>query len=326
MVRNIISGPLDADKLDYLLRDSYFCGVKYGIYDMERLIGTLEKYEESSGDVNLAANYDGLYAIEQYVLAKYHLTMQVYRHKIRLITDAMIVRALELGIEKDELKWLKELYAYDGSNDYIKNFIKWDDYRVINKLLFSRDSNKWQSAEIFRRLRERRLFKRVFSSVLSPREIDRPRDRDFLSNIMDELKFRKKMEEKISEELSSTLDQDVNSDHVIIFSFTIKSVREQSKNDEGSIIIMKDDEPKKFENESALFNLIDEKQKEQYLEVYAPVDIREDEKKKKIKELYDKIKTLFVKEALVERQKRRKKKVSPKKSSKSKSKLKRRQK
>ncbi|MEW5946652.1 MAG: HD domain-containing protein [bacterium] len=40
-VHGIISGPLDADKLDYLLRDSYFCGVKYGIYDIDRLIGTL---------------------------------------------------------------------------------------------------------------------------------------------------------------------------------------------------------------------------------------------------------------------------------------------
>ena len=44
--RQIVSGPLDADKQDYLLRDSYFCGVKYGVYDIERLINTLQVYSE----------------------------------------------------------------------------------------------------------------------------------------------------------------------------------------------------------------------------------------------------------------------------------------
>lgn len=40
LIKGIVSGPLDADKQDYLLRDSYFCGVKYGVFDLERLIGT----------------------------------------------------------------------------------------------------------------------------------------------------------------------------------------------------------------------------------------------------------------------------------------------
>lgn len=41
VLKNIISGPLDVDKQDYLLRDSYCCGVKYGIYDLGRLIDAL---------------------------------------------------------------------------------------------------------------------------------------------------------------------------------------------------------------------------------------------------------------------------------------------
>jgi len=45
-MKEIVSGPLDADKMDYLLRDSYYCGVKYGVFDLERLINTLESYPE----------------------------------------------------------------------------------------------------------------------------------------------------------------------------------------------------------------------------------------------------------------------------------------
>jgi HD superfamily phosphohydrolase len=82
--RGIVSGPLDADKQDYLLRDSYFCGVKYGIFDSERLINTLQIHNDGH-DQSLAASIDGIYAIEQFVLAKYHMTTQVYRHKVRLI-------------------------------------------------------------------------------------------------------------------------------------------------------------------------------------------------------------------------------------------------
>jgi len=91
VLRSILSGPLDVDKQDYLLRDSYFCGVKYGVYDIDRLIETLCILEDQ-GQRELAITQDGVLTLEQFVIARYHMTGQVYRHKIRLITDSMIVR------------------------------------------------------------------------------------------------------------------------------------------------------------------------------------------------------------------------------------------
>jgi HD superfamily phosphohydrolase len=95
LLSGIVSGPLDADKLDYLLRDSHFCGVKYGVYDLDRLIGTL--HSETGRSPSLAVSEDGVHSLEQFVLAKYYLTTQVY-HRARLITDQMITRGLILGI------------------------------------------------------------------------------------------------------------------------------------------------------------------------------------------------------------------------------------
>jgi hypothetical protein len=286
LVRGIISGPLDADKLDYLLRDSYFCGVKYGIYDLERLIGTLESHPEGQ-DRLLAATYDGVYAIEQFVLAKYHLSTQVYRHKIRLITDAMIVRALELGIEKDKFDWLIKLYNYDGSDNHLNYFLGWDDGRLIDKLLFS-SRTKGLASDLFLRLKERRLFKRVFTRLMG--EIPRPRARKFLSDINKKQDFKKEMEKRLAETLSSSFSFSIKPEHVIICSFSIKSVREESRNNEGSIIILKDGQPGRLEDESTLFRSIDERQNDQYLEVYAPVTFKDDlDKRRKKAEMSEKI-------------------------------------
>lgn len=72
ILRQIVSGPLDADKQDYLLRDSYFCGVRYGVFDHHQLHRSLVSVPEDHDHV-LMIKSDGIHAVEQYVLAKYYL-------------------------------------------------------------------------------------------------------------------------------------------------------------------------------------------------------------------------------------------------------------
>lgn len=311
IVRSIVSGPLDADKLDYLLRDSYFCGVKYGVFDIERLIGTLIPHKDKKGDCSLAATHDGLYAIEQFILAKYHLTMQVYKHKIRLITDAMIVRALEIGIERDKLKWLINLYRYDGTQKHLNNYLQWDDGKVINAILGSKRS---QAKEIFLRLKERRLFKRLYSR--QAQGIQDAGARDFLVGINGEPQFKAKLEAIIAEAVSQIMKTPILPEHVILTAFSVKSVREQSRNDESSIIVMNDDEPRKFEDESALFKSIDEKQKEHFVEVYAPaVYDGVKDKREKMTKIDKTIHEILVRETAKELKKRRKRENNKRSSS-----------
>lgn len=278
--RGIISGPLDADKQDYLLRDSYFCGVKYGVFDLERLIETLQVYPDGH-EYTLSASIDGIYAIEQFVLAKYHMTTQVYRHKVRLVTDAMITRALELGIEVDRLDWLIELYTYDGSERYIENYLKWDDPRLTTALLHPL-AQEGLATDLFRKLANRKLFKRVFTSPL--REFSDPSIRDLLASISKEPKLCKDLEGKIAEFLSSKCGKKIDKTYVIAKAFTIKSVREQSRNDEGSIVIITASGPRKFEEESTLFRSIKEEEHDRFFEVYAPVVYKDEVDKRKRKE------------------------------------------
>jgi len=131
-LKSIVSGPIDADKQDYLLRDSYYCGVKYGVFDLHQLHKEFATIIDPSGEgKRLGISVDGVIALEQFVLAKYYITTQVYRHKIRLITDQMLIRAICLGIDYDNIEELCKLYSYDGSSDFIDNYINWDDARFL---------------------------------------------------------------------------------------------------------------------------------------------------------------------------------------------------
>ncbi|MFC1924109.1 HD domain-containing protein [Chloroflexota bacterium] len=121
LMKEMISGPLDADKMDYLLRDSYCCGVKYGIFDLDRMLNSITEIKEQY-DSHLGIKYDGINMAEQYFLSKYYMTTQVYFHKVRLITDAMIVRAIELGIELDDIECLKRVFCYRPEESYIHDY------------------------------------------------------------------------------------------------------------------------------------------------------------------------------------------------------------
>ena len=58
ILRSVVSGPLDADKQDYLLRDTYFCGVKYGIFDLQQLHRELQAEEDPTQGKQLIISSD----------------------------------------------------------------------------------------------------------------------------------------------------------------------------------------------------------------------------------------------------------------------------
>jgi len=282
LMKEIVSGPLDADKMDYLLRDSYFCGVKYGVFDLHRMLNIIGSYEEDY-DKYMAISYDGINSLEQFVLAKYYMTTQVYRHKVRLVSDAMIIRGLELGIEKDEIDFLKRLYRYEDTEEYIDNYLNYWDDKVINELVFSEKSGF--APEFFKRLYNRQLFKRVFSEKLKDIEIIDEKTKDRIINITS--KENEGLRKEIEKKIASLRPLQCKKEEVIVNSFTIKSVKEMSRNSEGEIIVIDQKGGKRnFEEESTVFSSINESMKDMFFEVYAPLEyIDYKDKNKKLEEL-----------------------------------------
>jgi len=87
VLKDIISGQMDADRADYLLRDSHHCGVEYGIFDYRRMVECLTILEGPGESLEIALDRDGLHTFEALILARYQMNSQVYFHRIRRIYD-----------------------------------------------------------------------------------------------------------------------------------------------------------------------------------------------------------------------------------------------
>ncbi len=265
-LHEMVSGPIDADKQDYLLRDSHFTGVKYGIYDQERLRNTLRIHEDNEDRV-IAISIDGLHTLEQFVLAKYYMTTQVYRHRIRLITDQMIERGITLGIEQDKIGWLTYLYRYDGSNDFVKEYITWGDDRLMSEAWHQKDS---LIKDMFDRLQERRLFKCILD--VNTNDFPEPAIRNFV--FAGPKDFYKPLEQRVAKEFG------FNPYHVIAYGIDFPPA---TKTESQVPVLHKQTKPTLFNDESALFKSADQKIREQHFHIYAPVETIGDDKQKRKK-------------------------------------------
>lgn len=254
LLRNIVSGPLDADKLDYLLRDSHFCGVKYGVFDLDRLIGSMESGD--GANPTIAIREGGVHSLEQFVLAKYYMTTQVYRHRVRLITDQMITRALTLGIEVDGHQWLRELFSFHDGPSHSCLWAAFDDHELSGRLL----AGGGFSADMFTRLRQRQLHKRVFRS-----DVTRFRPQTRLSILASFGEHRRALEKRVAELLG------VDPLLVIAHRYSVQSQREEDQESVGSVLVRGAAGCHTFYEASPLFGALDTRYRQTYLEFYVPV-------------------------------------------------------
>jgi len=122
-LKSFMDGELDCDKMDYLLRDSLYCGVTYGKYDLERFISTLTAHKDlAQNSLSLAICSGGVQALEEFVLARYFMFIQVYFHKTRRHFDRLLIEGI------------KELLPGGAFPKELEEYIKWDDIYVLYKM------------------------------------------------------------------------------------------------------------------------------------------------------------------------------------------------
>ena len=115
VLHSLVSGELDIDRMDYLLRDSYFTGVSYGRYDLTWLLSNLQLYIDAERKARLAFGIKALPTFEHFLLARYHMFQMVYFHPKSDIYDAMLRRWLE--DEGDSVRFPSDPDAYVALND-----------------------------------------------------------------------------------------------------------------------------------------------------------------------------------------------------------------
>jgi len=145
ILTTLLTGEAGIDRMDYLLRDSYCLGVAYGKFDLERLFETiLHRFH-----VNPPIIWEegGQHALEQFILARYFMFLEVYFHKTRRILDYHLYQIIK--------ECLKETIKSEFYPTNVNEYIKWNDVVVLNWMLQNQD-NKYvkriMKREFFRKL------------------------------------------------------------------------------------------------------------------------------------------------------------------------------
>lgn len=161
-VEGLISSQIDADRMDYLLRDSYFTGVSYGQFDLTRILSIIQPLEDG-----IAFSYSGMHAVEDYLVRRYQMYMQVYFHPAS--------RAMEVLLQ-NLLKRAKALYpehkAYFAQTSpnlipFFEQTFQLEDYLKLDDGVMNTYFQTWLDSPdtILADLASRFINRKVFKSV-----------------------------------------------------------------------------------------------------------------------------------------------------------------
>lgn len=162
LVINIISSQLDADRLDYLLRDAYFTGAPYGEIDVDRILRTMRVVNNK-----IVYKVSGMHAIEDYLMSRYQMYWQVYLHSagrsFDLVIQRMLHRVRELIFEGYEfnchLGAIKDLFLEEEPS--VETYLKFDDSTILYYASLFAEEKDVILSDLADRFINRRLLKEV---------------------------------------------------------------------------------------------------------------------------------------------------------------------
>jgi uncharacterized protein len=164
-VGQLVSSQLDVDRFDYLLRDSLMTGAKYGNYDLEWIIHALE-IDEQNDRVYVASN--GLFAVEEYLQARYYMFRQVYFHRALRSAEAVLMSILRRAVELMNSSQLNFVVSgsvmesvLSGANLTVPEYLTFDDHDVMFHIKQWTRERDAVLQDLSRRFIERRLFKAI---------------------------------------------------------------------------------------------------------------------------------------------------------------------
>ena len=159
----LVSSQLDVDRMDYLLRDSLMTGAKYGIYDLEWIIKSLEIDEEND---RLYVSARGIYAVEDYLQARYYMFRQVYFHRTLRAAEAILKSLLRRALKVFQTGkpiWFASGTPFEkilkGEKLSLKEHLELDDSDVMFHIKQWQTSTDEILSDLAKRFLNRRLFK-----------------------------------------------------------------------------------------------------------------------------------------------------------------------
>ena len=167
ILNQIVSGQLDADRMDYLLRDSYFTATSYGQFDLERILRTMRVRKTSEGRKVIVVKYTGIHSVEDYIMARYQMYWQVYYHPVARSYEAVFIQLFNrlkdiFKVDKDYFEDMKVLIPFlEKSEVSVDEYFKLDENSLLYCCSLIQDKEDKIAADLARRLQNRNLFEYV---------------------------------------------------------------------------------------------------------------------------------------------------------------------
>lgn len=180
----LISSQVDVDRMDYLLRDSLYTGVKYGLFDIDRMIYTLTPVS-ATGQPNdpcsvLAIQAKGIHAAEEYIFSRYSMYWQVYFHKTirsaEVLLKTVLRRAHEVALHErhrllvpPNMEFMYEPATARSPAEWLEAFVAVDDTDLYHAIKL------WQKSGdgVLRDLADRFINRRFYKALPAPDDAHR---------------------------------------------------------------------------------------------------------------------------------------------------------
>ena len=167
ILNQIVSGQLDADRMDYLLRDSYFTATSYGQFDLERILRTIRVRKTAEGRKVIVVKYTGIHSVEDYIMARYQMYWQVYYHPVARSYEAVFIQLFNrlkdiFKGDKDYFEDMKVLVPFlEESEVSVDEYFKLDENSLLYCCALIQDKEDEIAADLAIRLQNRNLFEYV---------------------------------------------------------------------------------------------------------------------------------------------------------------------
>lgn len=167
ILNQIVSGQLDADRMDYLLRDSYFTATSYGQFDLERILRTMRVRKTAEGRKVIVVKYTGIHSVEDYIMARYQMYWQVYYHPVARSYEAVFIQLFNrlkdiFKVDKDYFENMKVLIPFlEKSEVSVEEYFKLDENSLLYCCALIQDKEDKIAADLAKRLQNRKLFEYV---------------------------------------------------------------------------------------------------------------------------------------------------------------------
>ena len=167
ILNQIVSGQLDADRMDYLLRDSYFTATSYGQFDLERILRTMRVRKTSEGRKVIVVKHTGIHSVEDYIMARYQMYWQVYYHPVARSYEAVFIQLFNrlkdiFKDNKDYFEDMKVLIPFlEKAVVSEEEYFRLDENSLLYCCALIQDKDDVIAADLAKRLQNRKLFEYV---------------------------------------------------------------------------------------------------------------------------------------------------------------------